>query len=460
MDDFRAVSAALLLSRSEACPLVQSMAPKKKPAAVQKKPASAGVHRKPAAAEGAEPQARQSVTTALEALRVTPPEPNDGWQRMLAGRSEFGLPRPLAVALPCAGIDAAGHAMKHLAALGLQFATNNVYDLEDRYRDHLEAHLGPHMAPGSVLHLGSEDGNILDVSPAQIERPCDVLISGPPCPPWAGNGCKKGQEDARSHVFVKILQICILLIKCNELKMCVLENVKGVLHAQKGQTSFMEKLVAVLSKEAPEFLWSYTVLSAEAYGLPQQRTRVFLRGLRACFGPIPDPWPGTGRRHLREFLTQGLACVDEESLTENMRRNLQAAETRLLKMVTEGKVERADIIVLPLDRSEDGVFNVHVCINVTPTLLTGNRYLFCMSCDIDKPRQHREFCRFLHPSERMTLQGFPSTLLPDAPATVRIQGAGNAFPASGLNVLCYALSFSLSLSLSLSTCMCVVLRFH
>ncbi|CAE7660600.1 hpaIIM, partial [Symbiodinium microadriaticum] len=289
-------------------------------------------------------------------------------------------------------IDAAGHAMKHLAALGLQFATNNVYDLEDRYRDHLEAHLGPHMAPGSVLHLGSEDGNILDVSPAQIERPCDVLISGPPCPPWAGNGCKKGQEDARSHVFVKILQICILLIKCNELKMCVLENVKGVLHAQKGQTSFMEKLVAVLSKEAPEFLWSYTVLSAEAYGLPQQRTRVFLRGLRACFGPIPDPW--------------------------------------LLKMVTEGKVERADIIVLPLDRSEDGVFNVHVCINVTPTLLTGNRYLFCMSCDIDKPRQHREFCRFLHPSERMTLQGFPSTLLPDAPATVRIQGAGNAFPAS------------------------------
>ena len=433
------------------------MAPKKKPAAAQKKPACAGVQRKPAVAGGAEPQARQSATTALSDLRVTPPEPNDEWQHMLAGRSEFGLPRPLAVGLPCAGIDAAGHAMKHLAGLGLQFATNNVYDLEDKYRDHLEAHLGPHMAPGSVLHLGSKDGNILAVSPAQIERPCDVVISGPPCPPWAGNGCKKGQEDARSHVFVKILQMCILLIKCNELKMCILENVKGVLHARKGQTSFMEKLLSVLSKEAPEFLWSYTVLSAEAYGLPQQRTRVFLRGLRACFGPIPDPWPGPGRRHLREFLAQGLACVDEESLTENMLRNLQAAETRLVKMVTEGKVEPADIIVLPLDRSEHGVFNVHVCINVTPTLLTGNRYLFCMSCDIDKPRQHREFCRFLHPSERMTLQGFPSTSLQDAPAAVRIQGAGNAFPAPGLTVLCHTFFLSLALSPSFFLSFCLSL---
>ena len=63
----------------------------------------------------------------------------------------------------------------------------------------------------------------------KLDSDMDILVSGPPCPPWAGNGNKQGLGDARAAVFIRVLEWAVLWIKSGCLIAAVLENVLGVL---------------------------------------------------------------------------------------------------------------------------------------------------------------------------------------------------------------------------------------
>jgi len=116
-----------------------------------------------------------------------------------------------------------------------------------------------------------------------MERPCDMVISAPPCPSWAGNGNHNGLQDERAEVFMAVIDPS--LHKTGELKAAVIENVKGKMNEMKGQDeSFMDKILTWLRKEASEFDWQVVVLKAQDYRLAQQRTRVFLKGMRTSCG--------------------------------------------------------------------------------------------------------------------------------------------------------------------------------
>ena len=80
----------------------------------------------------------------------------------------------------------------------------------------------------------------------QLERPVDLLIAGPPCPPWAGNGTKSGQKDDRARVFERVLEWTVLLVKSGGLLAVALENVKGILQQMDGKPSFMDSARACL----------------------------------------------------------------------------------------------------------------------------------------------------------------------------------------------------------------------
>ena len=54
------------------------------------------------------------------------------------------------------------------------------------------------------LNLGKKAGDILNVPLEALEKPIDFLVSGPPCPPWAGQGKRQGCKDPRSHVFMTV----------------------------------------------------------------------------------------------------------------------------------------------------------------------------------------------------------------------------------------------------------------
>lgn len=243
------------------------------------------------------------------------PNPND-WKNHVPNLGSF--PRDLRVSLPCVGIDGAGFALK---ALSVPFRAVGVWDLEKRYKEHLETHL-----PGGNIYLGKA-GDVCNVDLTNIKRPVDMLVSGPPCPPWAGNGSHQGQWDPRADVFLHVMRLTICLIKTGELKAVILENVRGILNQQGGNPSFMTSIINFLEANVGEFAWEVTTLKAEDYLLAQQRTRVFLRGVRVSIGgnKVPEPLNPFGHKPLQDFLNPRLPPVDWSSLTPTMVTNLKDA---------------------------------------------------------------------------------------------------------------------------------------
>ena len=228
-----------------------------------------------------------------------------------------------------------------------------------------------------------------------------------------------------------VIKMILAFIKTGELKAAIVETVKGIMNKMKGQDeSFMDKMLTWLRKEASEFDWQVVVLKAQDYRLAQQRTRVFLRGLRTSCGSgqVPAPLEPFGPKTLMEFLDPRLPSVNWGELTNIMTQNLKDAKAALKDMVTTGEVGKDDIVIFPLDRAEGKVYVRRFSKNCCPTLTTTNKYLFVASMDFGKQESQQRFWRFLHPSERMLLQGFPSSVLEGFSDALRVQGSGNAYP--------------------------------
>ena len=113
----------------------------------------------------------------------------------------------------------------------------------------------------------------------------------------------------------------------------------------------MDTLLEFLREEVDEFDWAVCKLQASDYLLPQQRCRVFLRGLRASIGKVPDPLPAFGHQELANILDPKLPSVDWKSLTPTMATNLKDGVAFLQEMLSDGKAEATDIFVFPLDRA-------------------------------------------------------------------------------------------------------------
>ena len=316
------------------------------------------------------------------------PNPND-WKTMVEPLGKF--PRKVYVSMPCVGIDGCGTALYHM---GMNFQANNVMDLESRYAPYLTQHLG------TTVHAHKTNGDITKLDITKVERPVDVLCSGPPCPPWAGNGLQAGPMDERSEVFLSVLRLAISLIKVDELQALILENVRGITFTQKGHThSFMEHMVRFLEREVPEFNWDVCTLNASQYALAQQRCRVFLRGLRTSVGKVPEPLAPFGEKPLAAFLSEKVPSLDWSTLTKTMTKNLQDAVKALRAMLDNGELKVGDIVIFPLDRAEGKVYKRRFTVNLCPTLTTTNKYLFLCSMDLNLPEKERSFFRFLHESE-------------------------------------------------------------
>ena len=329
------------------------------------------------------------MAPAASSLKPGGSGPNN-WSNCVPPLGDFS--RRLFITLPCVGIDGCGTA---LTAMGVPFIANNVMDLESRYGPYLQKHLNQ-----KNIYVGKK-GDVTKMDFDKLERPIEVIVSGPPCPPWAGNGLKNGQVDFRADVYVQIVRLAICLIKAGELLALVLENVAGICHKKKGaEKSFMQMMVDFLRQEVSEFNWEVCHLQACDYGLPQQRHRVFLQGMRKSIGQVPQPLAPFPKKSLKEFLNEELPCVKITSLTETMKKNLEDGVKCLKEMLKNGTAEPSDLMIFPLDRAEGKVYKRSISKNIAPTLTTTNKYLFVVSmADLEKPAAQRKFFRFLHPSD-------------------------------------------------------------
>lgn len=119
------------------------------------------------------------------------------------------------------------------------------------------------------------------------EESLDIYMTSPPCQAFSLAGKRLGKEDKRGILFFNSLEF----IEKNRPRYFILENVKGLLSDNSGQTfSEWVNLLGGLSVNGAPILFPYAdsvpyhlywkVLNAKHHAVPQNRERVFLIGIR------------------------------------------------------------------------------------------------------------------------------------------------------------------------------------
>lgn len=100
----------------------------------------------------------------------------------------------------------------------------------------------------------------------------DILCAGFPCQAFSMAGKRKGFDDPRGTLINNVYGI----LKMYQPKAFLLENVKGLVSHNKGET-FKEIIKSLINCD---YAITYTVLKASDYGLPQLRPRLYIVGLK------------------------------------------------------------------------------------------------------------------------------------------------------------------------------------
>lgn len=98
----------------------------------------------------------------------------------------------------------------------------------------------------------------------------DVICGGFPCQAFSIAGHRRGFEDTRGTLFFEIARFASIL----KPKLLFLENVKGLLNHDKGNT--FKTIIGALDELGYDVEWQ--VLNSKNFGVPQNRERVFIIG--------------------------------------------------------------------------------------------------------------------------------------------------------------------------------------
>ena len=115
------------------------------------------------------------------------------------------------------------------------------------------------------------DINLLDGT--DYKDKVDLLVGGSPCQSFSTVGFKGGLEDARGTLFYEYARI----IKEVNPKVFIYENVRGLTTHDKGNTW---RVIKGIFKSLNYRITEPQILNAADYGIPQNRRRVFVVGIR------------------------------------------------------------------------------------------------------------------------------------------------------------------------------------
>jgi DNA (cytosine-5)-methyltransferase 1 len=100
----------------------------------------------------------------------------------------------------------------------------------------------------------------------------DILTAGFPCQPFSIAGKRKGFEDTRGTLFFDVARI----LKDKKPKAFILENVRGIVSHDKGNTL----ATILLTLDELGYRTEYKVLNSKDFGVPQNRERWICVGTR------------------------------------------------------------------------------------------------------------------------------------------------------------------------------------
>ena len=243
-------------------------------------------------------------------LGIQPPWTADDVWRDTVG-SLVNFPPGLSVIELCAGAGTASIVLKMLLGQDKQVHLSGAWDIS------------PDLAPifrtvhgnlDNKVHLGKTRGDIMETSLASF--PCaNILVGGPPCPPFSSCGRRLAMADTRARPFERCIEVICELDNRRrkgkarrELMFFVLENVAGITHkVSRDKPSPLDMLLATLRERLKEqWLISAIRVNTVDYGLPHNRERVYVIGRRASLyqSYLPPAIPPVFARQVkpREFL--------------------------------------------------------------------------------------------------------------------------------------------------------------
>ncbi len=139
-------------------------------------------------------------------------------------------------------------------------------------------------------------GDCTKIDPTRLPD-FDLLCGGFPCQAFSIAGKRRGFQDIRGTMFFEVARI----LKVKRPKIVLLENVKGLLNHNKGET--FRVILQTLDELGYEVQWM--VLNSKFFGVPQNRERVFIIGnLR-----------GTGRSEILPFNENEQETIGEGAVT-------------------------------------------------------------------------------------------------------------------------------------------------
>ena len=166
------------------------------------------------------------------------------------------------------GFHTALHSVGARCVFASEWDKNARLSYEANYKD-IEPELFKKNKKGEYLYF-NEDIN--DVVPSKVPN-FDICCGGFPCQPFSVAGLKRGFEDTRGTLFFNIANLVKEKVKAGHPpRVLFLENVRGLKNHDKGKT--LKVILATLEELGYEY--SYEVLNAKYFGVPQNRERLFI----------------------------------------------------------------------------------------------------------------------------------------------------------------------------------------
>jgi DNA (cytosine-5)-methyltransferase 1 len=141
--------------------------------------------------------------------------------------------------------------------------------------------------------------NVAFLDGKQYAGQVDLFVGGSPCQSFSLVGKQRGLEDTRGTLFYEYAR----LIDEIKPKVFIYENVRAVTSHDGGKT--WKKMQEVFKELGYSFSW--TVLNAKNYGIPQNRERLFVVGIRddlTQITPFEFPQPIPLEKKMKNFLME------------------------------------------------------------------------------------------------------------------------------------------------------------
>lgn len=147
-----------------------------------------------------------------------------------------------------------------------------------------------------------------DISEIDSFPEADVVVGGYPCQSFSMAGNRSPEKDERSSLYKQFLRV----VKKVKPSYFVAENVSGLKQLSNGE--FLEAQIDAYSKVG--YRVAYKILNAKDYGVPQNRKRLFIVGVRKKFRQsfnFPSPTHGKSTKRsgiLLPYASHGDAISD------------------------------------------------------------------------------------------------------------------------------------------------------